>query len=224
MENNNSNMDEQYLEETKKIKKEGKIRKSYNWYSERKQDKKDRISSMTKTQKIKYYTKDLFINSSLAFVYDFFLRVLFQWLFLNGKFPTSIPGYFYDFLFVKYGVYYTVIWFISALAFFTYLGKKRKNIKLFYYSWFSLLIICLSQILMDFHVYASFVKLIFKLEFMKIFNLFRYHSFQVELFVLFWSIQNIIRFTYVSRNMANIKIEIKEIEDEDDITDNKVSP
>lgn len=210
----NKNLEqEKILESNVKLQKEGNLKKGYYWYTERNNAKKEKLKSLTKAQKVKYYTRDLFINSTLAFVYDFILRILFSWLFFDGKMPSSIPGYFFDFLFVKYGVYYTVIWIISAIAFFNYLGKEKQNIKIFYYAWFSLVIICVSQILIDFHTYANFLNLVLRFEFKKIFNLFMYNSFQVELFVLFWSVQNIVRFIYVSKNMAKIKIDISEIED-----------
>lgn len=182
--------------------------------------KKEAIKKLPKIKRVTYYTKDLFIQSCLAFVYDFVLRVLFQWAFFHGKLPESVLSYFVDYIFVKYGFYYTIIWIVALVAFINYILRKDKNVKIFYFSWIALLIICVSQILIDLHLYLNFLKLVFTFNIVKLFELFSVHSFQLEIFALIWSIKNIFRFIYVSSSMAKFKIQISEIEDEEAISKN----
>lgn len=202
------------IELEKQIKNKSNIISNlFSSYLRSNKEKKERIKNMKRSEKITFYTKELFINSCMAFVYDFILRVVWSVIFLKGHWPTSILGYFVDYLFVKYGFYYTILWIVSVFAALNYLVTKNRNIKYFYISWIAVALICLFQLLIDFRVYVNFIQLLFTFNFLKIINLFQYHSFQIEIFVLFWSVTNIWRFVFVSSQMAKIKINISEVKD-----------
>lgn len=211
----NKNLNSSRVSKNEKLKEQSDktlkyIKKKYN----KKMAKKAAIKRMPKEKRIRYYTKELFFNACLAFVWDFFLRVVFQAIFFKKAMPSSIFDYFYGFLFVKFGFYYVILWIISTIAVVYYFLKKDRNVKVFYICWISVLFVCSAQILIGLRDYVHFVQLVGSFQIQKLYDLFAKETFQIDIFALIWSITNIYRFIFVTNSMVNISIDFTPIEDE----------